>query len=619
MGRDFSLRREIAVLAGGAAFLALAVALRGTVEASPWPWLRYVLFGAAWLLSGAGVLVGAARSIVRGRVFDENLLMTVATLGAFAINQLAEAAAVMLFWKTGEILQGLSVQRSRRSIRRLLDLRPDTARRRGSVGTVPPEQIAVGEEIVVRAGERVPLDGVALSGDGFVDTSALTGEPVPRRVAVGAEMLAGFISVDGSLEIRVTRVAGESSAAKIIGLVEGATRAKAKTEQFISRFARIYTPAVVAAAALVAFLPPLVGGAGLQEWVSRALTLLVVSCPCALVISIPLGYFGGVGGASRRGILVKGAAYLDVLARVRTVVFDKTGTLTRGVFNVQSFHPRNGMAKEDLLRYAALSEAHSNHPIAASLRAAWGGTADGASVAGYREVSGEGVMATVEGHEVMVGNDRLLHRHEVAHDTCGTDGTAVHVTVDGTYAGYIVIDDEPRAGAREAVDGLRALGVRRTALLTGDGPEAARRVAAAVGIDEVHAGLLPAGKVEALEGLMARGGRAGGTAFVGDGINDAPVLARADVGIAMGRAGADAAVETADVVLMSDNPRTIVEAIARSRRTRAIVVQNIVFALGVKGVFLGLGAFGIATMWEAVIADMGVALVAIVNAARAMR
>jgi Cd2+/Zn2+-exporting ATPase len=621
MDRGFALRRELMVLGGGALLLVLGITLRGTIKASPWPWLIWVLFGAAYLLSGANVLVAAARDIARGRVFDENFLMTVATLGAFAINQPIEAVAVMLFWKTGEILQGLSVQRSRRSIRGLLELRPDSARRRGSESlVVRPEEIAVGEEIVVRAGERIPLDGIVLSGNGFVDTSALTGEPVPRQVVPGGEVLAGFISMDGSIEIRVSRVAGESSAAKIISLVEGASRAKAKTEQFISRFARLYTPAVVGAAALIAFLPPLLlPGALLHDWVYRALTLLVISCPCALVISIPLGYFGGVGGASRHGILVKGAAYLDTLAHVRTVVFDKTGTLTRGIFKVLSLQPRNGISGSDLLRYAALAEAHSNHPIAASLRAAYGLPLDGSPAADYREVSGQGVFASVGGHAVMAGNDRLLHRQDIAHDTCCIDGTAVHVSVDGTYAGYIVIGDESRPGAREAISGLRSLGVQRTVLLTGDGEDAARRTAAELGIDEVHADLLPAGKVEALEKLMRGAGRNARTAFVGDGINDAPVLARADVGIAMGRSGADAAVETADVVLMSNNPGKVAEAISRSRRTRAIVVQNIVFALGVKGIFLALAAVGVATMWEAVIADMGVALAAILNAARAFR
>ncbi|HET6485795.1 MAG TPA: heavy metal translocating P-type ATPase, partial [Spirochaetia bacterium] len=514
------------------------------------------------------------------------------------------------------------------SIQSLLALRPDSARvrRDGELVEVKPEQVVVGDLIVIRPGERVPLDGTVVSAGGLVDTSALTGESVPRQVRTGSEVLAGFISSDTPLELRVARPVGDSSAAKIIRLVQDAAHRKARTERFISSFARWYTPAVVGAAALVAFLPPLlVPDASLRVWVSRALTMLVISCPCALVISVPLGYFGGVGGASRRGILVKGAAYLDALAGVRTVVFDKTGTLTRGVFRVREVFPRNGTPKEDLLRYAAVAEAHSNHPIAVSIREAYKGDGlargDGLGNGGgeYREVSGEGVLARVDGHEVAVGNDRLLHREGVAHDTCRVDGTAVHVTVDGVYAGYLTLGDEIRHGARQAIADLRARGVNRTVLLTGDDPSVASAVAADLGIEESHGGLLPSDKVSHLERIMAQAAPRARTAFVGDGINDAPVLARADVGIAMGGSGSDAAVETADVVLMTDSPSKVVETIDRARATRAIVVQNIAFALGVKGVFLALGAFGIATMWEAVIVDMGVAVVAVLNAARAIR
>ena len=620
--RHYSPVPALLFLAGGSALLALGVIFRGSIAASPWPWLEYAIFGAAYLLAGWNVLAGALRSIVRGRFFDENFLMTVATAGAFAIHQLWEAVAVMVFYKVGEILEDVSVDRSRRSISRLLELRPDVARvrRGGTLREVKPEQVAVGEEFAVRPGERVPLDGLVLSGSGFVDTSALTGEPVPRRVEPGREVLAGSISADGSLVIRATRTAGESSAARIISLVESATQSKAKTERFIRRFARVYTPIVVAAAAIVAFVPPLVApGASLHDWVYRALTMLVVSCPCALVVSVPLGYFGGIGGASRHGILVKGAAFLDTLARVRTVVFDKTGTLTRGAFTVTAVSPRNGVGRPQLLRYAALAEAHSNHPIAASIREAWAGQISGQGVTDYHEVGGQGVTARVDGHEVMAGNDRLLHTLDIPHDTCCIDGTAVHVAVDGRYAGYLVIGDETRPGAAGAIRELRSLGVGHTALLTGDGEEVARSVAAQLGIDEWHADLLPAEKVSFLEKIMADRGARGATAFVGDGINDAPVLARADVGVAMGGTGADAAVETADVVLMTDSPEKIVEAVRRARRTRAIVMQNIIFALGVKSIFLALGAVGVATMWEAVIADMGVALVAILNATRAIR
>jgi Cd2+/Zn2+-exporting ATPase len=620
--RRFDLGRELAVLGSGAALLMIGILLAGRIHASAWPWLEHVIFGAAYLLAGWNVLAAAVRGIVRGRLFNENFLMTVATGGAFAIHLPSEAVAVMLFFKVGEILEKLAVERSRRSIRKLLEMRPDSARvrRNGALVDVRPEDVAIDAEIVVRPGERVPLDGLVLSGTGFVDTSALTGEPVPRRVEPGQEVLAGYISTDGSIEIRVTRSAGESSAAKIIRLVEGASHAKARTERFITRFAGIYTPLVVAAAAGVAFLPPLlIPGAVLRDWIYHALTMLVISCPCALVISIPLGYFGGVGGASRHGIMVKGATYLDVLAGVKTVVFDKTGTLTKGSFRVTSVSPRNGISGPDLLRYAALAEAHSNHPIAASIREAFGSPLTSSSAADFRELGGQGVFATVDGHSIMAGNDRLLHNQEIAHDTCCIDGTAVHVAVDGAYAGYLVIDDEERPGAKEAIDGLRALGIERTVLLTGDGAEVAARTAAQLGIDEYHGDLLPAEKVTHLETIMRAGGGRSRTAFMGDGINDAPVLARADVGIAMGRSGADAAVETADIILMSDNPGKVVEAVVRARKTRSIVAQNIVFALGVKGAFLALGAIGIVTMWEAVIADMGVALAAILNASRAIR
>ena len=619
---SFILSRESAALAAGLVLLAAGVVFRNRIEHSAVPWLRYVIFGAAYLAVGWNVVAAAFHGVVHGRFFDENFLMTVATGGAFAIGQPTEAVGVMLFYKVGEIMQGLSVARSRRSIRALLDLRPDTARvRRGGLLTdVLPEQVAVGDEILVRPGERVPLDGTVLRGSGFVDTSALTGEPVPRRVRPGQEMLAGCISTDGSIEIRVTRPVGESSAAQIVRLVEEASRAKSRTAQFITRFARVYTPLVVAAAALVAFVPPLVvPGASLATWAYRALTMLVISCPCALVVSIPLGYFGGVGGASRRGILVKGATFLDVLARVRTVVFDKTGTLTRGTFRVTSVQPRNGMPAPDLLRYAALAEAHSNHPIAASIRAAYTGPRQEVESDGYREIAGQGVMARVQDRSVMAGNDRLLHENGIAHDTCSVDGTAVHLVVDGSYAGYLEIGDELREGAAAAVRELRRLGVSRTVLLTGDDIAVAQRTAAQLGIDEFHGELKPSEKVSFLEGIMRERGSDGSTAFVGDGINDAPVLARADVGIAMGTAGADAAVQTADVVLMSDTLSKVPEAITRGRRTRAIVMQNITFALVVKGLFLAFGAVGIATMWEAVIADMGVALLAIANAARAFR
>ena len=548
--------------------------------------------------------------------------MTIATVGAFAVHAAAEAVGVMVFYKIGEILQELSVARSRRSIRSLLALRPDSARvrRDGGYADLKPELVEVGALIVVRPGERIPLDGVVVSGSGFVDSSALTGEAVPVRTGPGAEALAGTISTDGSLEIRVTKPAGESSAAKIIRLVEDAAHAKSRTDRFITRFARSYTPIVVAAAALVAVLPPLlIPGAAFGDWVYRALIMLVVSCPCALVVSIPLGYFGGVGGASRHGILVKGATYLDALAAVKTVVFDKTGTLTRGVFRVTRVEPLNGWAAADVLRFAALAEARSNHPIAASIREAYGHAIDDIPGREYREIGGHGVTARIDGHAIVAGNDRLLHREGIRHGVCSVEGTVVHVAVDGGHAGYLVIGDELKEDAKEAIRALAAIGVDRTVLLTGDSEEIARRTAGELGMSAWFGGLLPGDKVTHLERIMAAQPRGARTAFVGDGINDAPVLARSDVGIAMGRLGSDAAIETADVVLTTDHPGKVAEAIRRGRATRAIVVQNIVLALGVKAVFLGLGALGVATMWEAVIADMGVALVAILNAARAMR
>jgi Cd2+/Zn2+-exporting ATPase len=608
--KPFVLFRELAILGAGIALFLVGIFTEAALHRRGQAWLEIAIFGASYLLAGWNVLASAARSIARGRVFNEHFLMTVATAGAFAIHAFGEAAGVMIFYKIGEILQELAVDRSRRSIRRLLELRPDSARllREDGFVEVPVERVAVGEEISVRPGERVPLDGVVVTGEGFVDTSALTGEPVPRRVEPGTGVLAGYIATDGSLTVRVSRKAGESSAAKIVALVEGATHAKAKTELFITRFARVYTPLVVASAALVAFLPPLLGAGGsLHDWIYRALTMLVISCPCALVVSIPLGYFGGVGGASRRGILVKGARHLDTLAAVTTVVFDKTGTLTKGVFKVTSVVPSDGMGAPQLLRYAALAEAHSNHPIASSIRDAYGRPVDHAGSRDVREIGGFGVSATVDGRPVLVGSDRLMHGEGIAHGRCDIGGTAVHVAVDGAYAGYLAIGDETREDAAQAVAALGRLGVERTVLLTGDSRQVAQKLAGELGIPEFHAELLPEEKVAHLERLMDGSGR-GRTAFVGDGINDAPVLARSD-----------AAVETADVVLMTDSPSRVPEAIKRAKRTRRIVIQNIVFALGVKAAFLVLGAAGVAGMWEAVGADMGVALLAILNAARAIR
>jgi Cd2+/Zn2+-exporting ATPase len=616
-----------ALLAGLSLALGISgVLLEPRLHASPFPWIEYAIFGAAWLAAGWNVVAAAGRNMLRGRPFDESLLMTIATLGAFAVHALEEAVGVMLFFKLGEMAQSAAVGRSRRSIRALLALRPDSARIRTADGwrTVQPEEVPVGSEVLVKPGERIPLDGTVVDGTALVNTAALTGEPVPRRASTGSPALAGTVPLDGALTIRADRPADQSSAARVIALVEGASRAKAPTERLITRLARFYTPAVVAAAALIAFVPPLVTpNARLGDWVYRALIMLVISCPCALMVSVPLGYIGGIGGASRRGILVKGAASLDTLAGLRTVVFDKTGTLTKGVFRVTRCVASGGFTSGELLDLAAAAEAHSNHPIAQSIReaqkaAAHGGLPDSSDSASHREIGGRGVAAVVAGRRVLAGNDTLMHDEGVTHDTCGIEGTVVHVAVDGQYAGHLVIADEPKDDAARAVAELRALGIRRIAMLTGDRADAAASLGRSLGVDEVHGDLLPEDKLAHLERIMAGDGR-GPTAFVGDGINDAPVLARADVGIAMGRDGADAAVESADVVLMTDHPSKVAEAIRRGRRTRTIVLQNIALALGVKAAFLLLAALGVATMWEAVIADMGVALVAILNATRALR
>src|SRR5690606_22388721 len=528
----------------------------------------------------------------------------------------------MLFYSVGETLQERAVDRSRRSIKALLDIRPDhaTVKRSGTLERVAPAEVAVGETIVVRPGERIPLDGEVLEGNSLIDTSALTGEPVPRAVEPGASVLAGTVNLKGLLAIRVTRPFSQSSVAKILELVEQAGARKAPTERFITRFSRYYTPAVVGVALAVALFPPLIAGGGFSQWIYRALVLLVISCPCALVLSIPLGYFGGIGGAARHGILVKGANFLDALAHVDTVVMDKTGTLTQGVFRVQEVAAYNGFSQSQVLEYAAHAESFSNHPIAASILEAYQGEIDLARVEAYQEIAGHGVKARIDGKVVVAGNDRMLHREEVPHDECEAPGTVVNIAVDGRLAGRIIIADEIRPDAAAAVRALKSLGVAETVMLTGDDEKTARQVAAAVGIDHVRAGLLPEEKVAALETIaQSRKAKRGKVAFVGDGINDAPVLTRADIGIAMGGLGSDAAVEAADVVLMDDMPSKVAQAVTIARRTRRIVVQNIAFALGVKAAVILLGMMGMAHMWEAVFADVGVSLIAVLNSARALR
>jgi len=626
-GLSAAAKREIATLAASAA-LAIAgyVVQAAFAEAAAGParWTALALFAAAYLLAGYDVLGSAARNIARGKVFDELFLMSIASLGAFAIGAMEEAIGVMIFYKVGEMLQEGAADKSRSSIRSLLAMRPDKARvrRGGDWVDCRPEDVAPGDLVLVRPGERVPVDGVVTDGAGAFDTSSMTGESAPRPAGPGAEALSGFIAVEAALTIRADRVASESSAARVVELVENASKAKARTELFITRFARWYTPAVVVGALLVAFAPPLlVPGQRLADWAYRALVMLVISCPCAFVISVPLGYFGGLGGAARRGILIKGASVLDALADAGTVVFDKTGTLTDGSFSVREIAPEDGFSEEDLLGGAVAAETHSNHPLATAIREAWESTGrprpacdDGS----YAEIPGHGAVASVGGSEVLAGGDRLLHLRGVPHECRPATGTEIHVAIAGRYAGRIGVGDSLKPSGRTALDGLRSLGVRRLAMLTGDSAASAERVAAEAGIDEVHHGLLPADKLERLEAILGQEKGRGSVVFVGDGVNDAPVLARADAGIAMG-GGSDAAVESADVVLIGGDPSRVAEAISRARRTRRIVAQNIAFALGVKLAFLGLGAVGLAAMWEAVIADVGVALLAVLNSTRALK
>ena len=582
-------------------------------------WAAALCYLVPYLIIGWDVLSKAVRNILNGQVFDENFLMAIATVGAFATAEYAEAVFVMLFYQTGELFQDYAVGKSRKSIAALMDIRPDTANLEGEDGEireVDPEEVEGGSIVVVKPGERIPLDGVVLSGSSSLDTAALTGESVPRDVAPGDLCLSGCVNQTGLLRVKVTRPCSESTVSKILDLVENAGEKKAVSEQFITRFARYYTPCVVIAAALLAVIPPLIVG-GWGNWFHRALIFLVISCPCALVISVPLSFFGGIGGASRCGILVKGSNYLEALAQAETVVFDKTGTLTQGTFTVTAVHPENGFTEDTLLETAALAEQYSDHPISLSLRSTWGKEADPHRVADVEEIAGHGVRAKVDGRTVCAGNSRLMEREHTNWQSCELPGTIVHVTVDGIYAGHIVISDLPKEDAAAAIADLKRSGVKRTVMLTGDTTTTAAAVAAELGVDEFHGELLPADKVEQVEALMERS--AGKLVFVGDGINDAPVLTRADIGIAMGALGSDAAIEAADIVLMDDKPSKIAAAIRISRKTLRIVRQNIVFALGVKFGVLILGALGLANMWMAVFADVGVAFLAILNAMRCLR
>ncbi|MCI9113647.1 MAG: cadmium-translocating P-type ATPase [Oscillibacter sp.] len=615
---------------------ALLIAVKLLPNLFPVPrWMEIPLYLAPYLIIGWDVLWKAVRNILNGQVFDENFLMALATVGAFATGEYAEAVFVMLFYQTGELFQDYAVGKSRQSIAALMDIRPDTANLEledGSLEEVDPEDVEVGAVVVVRPGERVPLDGEVLEGASALDTAALTGESAPRDVGAGDAVISGCVNQSGLLRVKVTKPCEESTVSKILDLVENAGEKKAASENFITRFARYYTPCVVIAATALFLLPTIalallpasaqpafLAGTDWTGWLHRALIFLVISCPCALVISVPLSFFGGIGGASKCGILVKGSNYLETLARTETVVFDKTGTLTQGSFTVTALHPAEGVTKDALLEAAALAESWSSHPISLSLRRACGKDLDPSRVTDVEEIAGHGVTAKVDGKAVSAGNSRLMEKEGVQWEPCDLPGTIVHVTVEGRYAGHILISDLPKPEAKTLVEGLKAAGVKKTVMLTGDTEAAAKAVARDLGIDEVHAQLLPADKVERVEGLLAKKSPNAALAFVGDGINDAPVLTRADVGIAMGALGSDAAIEAADVVLMDDNPAKIAAAMRISRKTLRIVKQNIWFALGVKGAVLLLGAFGVATMWEAVFADVGVAFLAILNAMRCLQ
>ena len=606
-----------------------------------WPtWAYLLIYLIPYLIVGWETLTEAAEALVHGEALDENFLMAVATLGALAIGflpgaetQFPEAVFVMLFFQVGELFEGIAEGRSRKSIAHLMDIRPDTAHveRDGALVTVAPETVGRGEVIVIQPGEKVPMDGVVLEGRSNLDTVALTGESVPRSIGPDEEVLSGCVNLSGVLRVRATKAFGESTASKILDLVENAAERKSKSESFITKFAKVYTPIVVGLAVLLAVVPSLLTGEW-ATWIYRALMFLVVSCPCALVISVPLTFFGGIGGASRKGILVKGANFLDTLSRVKTVVFDKTGTLTEGVFEVTAVHPEL-IDEKELLHLAAHVERHSTHPIAAALRNAYPNEHDDCVITDVIETAGHGVIATVNGRRVAVGNEKLMAREGALSHPCELQGTIVHVSIDGTYAGHIVISDRVKADAAEAVAALHRAGVRRAVMLTGDEPAIAAAVAAAVGVDSYHAGLLPADKVAHVEALLSPAGAgqtdrhsrpdrespAGAVAFVGDGINDAPVLARADLGIAMGALGSDAAIEAADVVLMDDKPSKVAEAVRIARRTLRIARENMLFAIGIKVLVLLLAAFGLATLWMAVFADVGVTVLAVLNAMRALK
>lgn len=582
-------------------------------------YIVFIAFLASYVIIGGEIVLKALKNIRKGQVFDENFLMSVATIGAFCLGEYAEGVAVMLFYQVGELFQSYAVSRSRRSIADLMDIRPDYANvmRDGQLVQVDPDEVAVGDTVIVKPGERIPLDGVITDGRSALDTSALTGESVPRDASVGDSVISGCINQTGKLTIEVTKVFGESTVSKILELVENASDKKSKSENFITRFARYYTPIVVFAAVALAIIPPLVTGQSFLIWIERALTFLVISCPCALVISVPLSFFGGIGGASKAGVLVKGSNYLELLADTEIVVFDKTGTLTKGNFVVGEVRALS-MSEEDLIRIAAHAEDYSSHPIAVSIKKAYGKAVDPSLISDIEEIAGHGVQASIDGKVVLAGNAKLMKLKNIAYEDSSSVGTVVHIAVDGVYAGYIVIADEVKPDSAQAILDLKAAGVKQTVMLTGDADAVGKKVAAQLNLDKVYTELLPADKVMQVETLISEKSEKKMLAFVGDGINDAPVLARADVGIAMGGLGSDAAIEAADVVIMTDEPSKIAIVMKISRKTLRIVKQNITFSLAVKGIVLVLGAFGIANMWGAIFADVGVSIIAILNAIRAL-
>lgn len=599
----------------GAAVLATAVLLSLNNE-----WLQIALFIISYIIVGGDVVKRAVKNIFKGQVFDESFLMSIATIGAFFIGEYPEGVAVMLFYQVGELFQSYAVGKSRKSIASLMDIRPDYAnvKKGDELVKVDPDEVQIGDIIVIKAGEKIPLDGKVIEGSSMIDTSALTGESVPREVEVGSDILSGCININGVITAEVTKEFGESTVSKILDLVENASSKKSNSEQFITKFARYYTPVVVIIAVFLAIIPPLViDGATFSGWIYRALAFLVVSCPCALVISIPLSFFGGIGGASKKGVLVKGSNYLEALAETEIVVFDKTGTLTKGVFNVQEIHPE-GVSKEELLELTAHAESYSNHPISLSLKRAYSKEIDNGRISDVEEISGHGVIATVDGKKVMAGNIKLMKMMDIPYFKGELIGTIVHVAVNNKYIGYIVIADEVKEDSAQAIKELKEANIKQTVMLTGDNKSIGSKVAKELGLDKVYAELLPADKVEKLEELFSQKSKKNKLAFVGDGINDAPVLARADIGIAMGGLGSDAAIEAADVVIMTDEPSKIATAMKISKKTLKIAHQNIVFAIGIKIIVLILSAFGITTMWAAIFADVGVTIIAVLNAFRAL-